>query len=904
MASCANILSLNARLNQNVIILFLSFFISFSSFGAVVTATSSGDWTSGGVWDTGSSPSCGDTIIISVGVTVDVNSQILLDNCPDPSFILIEGTLNFNTGKKIYMSAGSGVSVVGNGKITGGGGGGNSNLINIGGADVWSSGDGDVLTPVVIGEEFGVEIKSIASGDFNAITTWDCNCIPDSTKVATILAAHSVTISNQSYIFDITIEGSLEIQGSNDLYIRNSWVNNGLFVRNESSLSFGGVGGRSIGGSRNQTFHNIHVKNGCVLNNNMGLLNLEGILTFNNGTFNTNDSLYLISSANGTGAIGSLSLGSISGNVFSNRYIMSGATGWRFLTSCIQGATLEDVDDDIITAGIVGSDYPTFSFVSIYEYDESVPGNKDNGYLVPGSMSQSIGTGKGYWIYAGDNLSGTSAFNIDFYGSVNQGDLNLPVSYTNSGDSGDGWNLVANPYPCSINWDDANWTKTSISDETHIFNPNSGTYAVYAAGVGANGGSNIISSNQAFWVKATAASPELTVTEDCKINDNSDPFKSQSSFAQLKITCKKTVGSNFSDEIVLAFDESSSQIVSLASKFISTNDSVLNVMFDSGIGLSSIIRGGSIFETIPLRLNGNSNNTVISFEDLNFLQNYWSVYLVDNSNNDRYLISGNMDIDLNKSISNTNSDLSIVLVPRANITQSNPSCDLSNDGSIRSNVYGMDNYMNLMKISDSSQCSQTSSYWDSLSIDTYAFHITHPIDSSFHFDTIISLLPQTLSPYIISTSVLDRKSTLIVEETFLSCDWLINGHTVLRDENSIDLNDFESFLKKGDVNLIQCVFLDTIGCKNAYEWTFKLSSSELLFPNPLSENNSLSVFVQKGNNSVLFYNINGQLIQSFNLNSDNDSFVELKMLDLSQGQYIAIIKSEVSIDFLKLIVND
>ena len=91
-----------------------------------------------------------------------------------------------------------------------------------------------------------------------------------------------------------------------------------------------------------------------------------------------------------------------------------------------------------------------------------------------------------------------------------------------------GFNLVGNPYASAIDWDTFQSTSiatggiygTSINNNTmYILDPSSHNYGVYKAGsggVGTNNATNIISSGQGFFVKATSASAQLVFTESAK----------------------------------------------------------------------------------------------------------------------------------------------------------------------------------------------------------------------------------------------------------------------------------------------------------------------------------------------------------------------------------------------------
>lgn len=229
----------------------------------------------------------------------------------------------------------------------------------------------------------------------------------------------------------------------------------------------------------------------------------------------------------------------ISGNITMQRYIDAGATNWRFLGSSVAGASIADLSSSFITSGFPGSDFPNWPtaanpWPSIYFYDESLPGAQSNGFVPPSSASDIIGVGEGLWVWSGDTITGTQPFTVDVTGPPNVGNISLPLSYTNSGlPAEDGWNMMANPYPSSIDWDNANIIKTGINAAIYIWNPDNQQFASYVAGFGTNGGSNIIASSQAIWVQSINPIANITFREASKTNvtgsflktTNNNPFK-------------------------------------------------------------------------------------------------------------------------------------------------------------------------------------------------------------------------------------------------------------------------------------------------------------------------------------------------------------------------------------------
>ena len=503
--------------------------LTYSKVIATCNSTGNGNWNNSGTWDCQGSPQCGDTIYILETHTVTVSKQEDYSGCMSPLFIIIEGTLEFNNGRKLLLPEGSGILVKGDGLISGSGGG-NSNIIEIGNTNVWSSSDGAIDTSAYLGEVFFIEeIISIANGNWETTNIWDCNCIPEFYHSVTIDTNHSVTLNGNMNVGNINIMGTLDAS-SHTINISGNWNNYSTFVSTTSTVILNGSTPQNIIG--NNTFYNLTLSNSSgvsILSGNDSLINT---LTIDSGLFNTNNSLTLISNVSSTARIAEITGGSITGDITMQRYIDAGATNWRFITSAISGATLADLNDDFITSGFIGSDFPDFPtaanpFISISYYDETVTGTSDNGFVGATNVTNSIVVGEGLWVWSGDTITGTQPFTIDFTGPANTGNINLPITYTNTGSpDNDGWNMVGNPYPSTINWDDPAITKTNVNNAIYIWNPDMEQFASYVGGIGINGGSRYVASSQAFWIQANAPSPVVQVTEACK-DPNDEAFLKQ-----------------------------------------------------------------------------------------------------------------------------------------------------------------------------------------------------------------------------------------------------------------------------------------------------------------------------------------------------------------------------------------
>ena len=329
---------------------------------------------------------------------------------------------------------------------------------------------------------------------------------------------NDLVVSGSTFItggaFNITIEGDLVYSGGQ--------IN---VLSNQANVIFSGNGTQQVQGPID--FYNVTVdKSGGQLQFIGDTSNIHSTFDVQAGTVSAGGFLRMISNASGDSRIAQVG-GTILGDVTVERYIDAGSTGWRFLTSPVSGAVFSDWNDDFITTGYPGSLFPTFPFTSVLKYDESVAGHQDSGLIAPTSASESISPIEGYWVYSGDGATTTTEFVVDATGSVLTGDVNFGINYTStiSGNTADGWNLVANPYVSTIDWDEGTWIKDAVDDAVYVWNTDLGQYASYISGVGTNGGSNLIASSQGFYVKANALSPDLEITEQAKVNTSATFLK-------------------------------------------------------------------------------------------------------------------------------------------------------------------------------------------------------------------------------------------------------------------------------------------------------------------------------------------------------------------------------------------
>ncbi|MBK9148710.1 MAG: hypothetical protein IPM12_12950 [Flavobacteriales bacterium] len=158
----------------------------------------------------------------------------------------------------------------------------------------------------------------------------------------------------------------------------------------------------------------------------VGDLNIRGTLQLNDGAFDASTGLLVLTSdALFTGRLGPVSpTASYLGNMKVERYIPGGATNWRLLGSPISNRRVAHWQDDFITAGYPGSQFPTFDdpvgsgilWPSIRWYDETNTGTAQNdGITGVSSQLQPLATGQGFAAWSGDALGGTAPFIVDVH---------------------------------------------------------------------------------------------------------------------------------------------------------------------------------------------------------------------------------------------------------------------------------------------------------------------------------------------------------------------------------------------------------------------------------------------------------------------------------------------------------
>lgn len=347
--------------------------------------------------------------------------------------------------------------------------------------------------------------NSNGPNDWNDASNW-CAGVPTSTGSALVPSGPSnmPSIAANTVVGELTIQSGavVSLSGQPVLSVRRNWYNSGRFIPDTGTIQFTGIVPQLITGT--DTFFHFRVDNTAGVTVASGSGNRQvifGVYTPVAGNLVTNGNLVLGSTAQYTGRLAKeiAPTANTIGDIVFQRYFAQ--TGWHYI-----GIPTTNAHSGQLTGQVnVGS---------LYWYNEPTFGPRNTGLLQLGVDSMPVEYG--YYLQ-----TSTVGEKISVSGPPQEGTVNFPISWTvdPNNRSASGWNLISNPYPCTIDWSaPSGWNATGVSTTMFIMNPVNNTEASFnkATGLGTNGGTRYIASGQGIMIKATALNPTLIVTEDVK----------------------------------------------------------------------------------------------------------------------------------------------------------------------------------------------------------------------------------------------------------------------------------------------------------------------------------------------------------------------------------------------------
>ncbi len=360
---------------------------------------------------------------------------------------------------------------------------------------------------------FSANTTTVSSGNWNNASNWS-NGVPGNNDNAII--NHTITLNQNDRLKNITINGTL-INGGYQLRVDGDWIKNGTYTDTSGEVLFRNNTNHQLTG--NTKFFNltlqmnktVFVNDSIWVRNDLDIKN--GILDVTSGMLTiVGDSIYtgrLVGIGNNDNIIGS----------FIFEQWVDRCNNWSLYGGPFD-ATLNEYADSatgqMIYTNFPNSDYPTFGWTNTWLWDENW-NTPAQGWVTPNG-NVTLARGTGFWYWNSDTVFNSSGppiqqkWKVATKGTIDfTSTFSFPIQYTNTGDiTSDGWNLVSNPYPGVIDWDDIGWVRTNVDNAIYEFNTCNQTYSSYVGSIGVNGGDRYISTFQGFYIKTNNTSPSLT----------------------------------------------------------------------------------------------------------------------------------------------------------------------------------------------------------------------------------------------------------------------------------------------------------------------------------------------------------------------------------------------------------
>jgi hypothetical protein len=316
--------------------------------------------------------------------------------------------------------------------------------------------------------------------------------------------------------------------------------------------------------------------------------------------------LWLKSDATGSAMVATIPAGaSITGDVFAERFMYGGNSntrrGYRLLSSTTHDASTAtynvfNLKQNLFITGSPDAtqdpnDASNFDTSpnhgpTIYHYNETITGVQNTGDFIPITLpltNDEFKVGEGMYVfYRGlrtlTDLSGNGRFvttvkpednTLVYKGTLNQGTYTVPLSYTSSSVMADGYNLLGNPYPATIDISTSLTYTGSVDPFIYEVDPTTKAFCTInknSVTTKTGNASQFIASGQGFFVKATATGASVTFNESGKVTQqlsqlstprllmSTSPMAATQVPQVLKLKMVNPADSSAADDIAIAFD--------------------------------------------------------------------------------------------------------------------------------------------------------------------------------------------------------------------------------------------------------------------------------------------------------------------------------------------------------------
>ena len=412
---------------------------------------------------------------------------------------------------------------------------------------------------------------------------------------------------------------------------------NNLVIGNNATLAFNSSGSHTIHGSAFVIgTSDINSGNLLTVTGSLYILPLSTLNVKVGGELTVGNKLdimalgncKLYSSAIGTGSL--ITNGTVSGNINIERYLnaWSDNHGWHFLSSPVSSQTIQP--EFVSTPPVSSEDF--------YKWDEVNDIWINTKVAETGAWNTGFGdamvVGEGYLVAYQTNQTKT------FSGILNYATVEITgLTNTVTNLSHRGWNLIGNPFPSALSWDETfegGWNLASVDGTAKIWNETNASYTDIAR-------SGVIPAMQGFMVKvANDKTGRLNIYAGDRIHSPSTWYKNNETNT-IKLTAFDTEGNTAQEAIIRIIQDATT-----------TYDSKYDCEFLPGYApsfYSSTSSGNlstlalpeiTVETTIPFSFIKNASSFFhIEVEGINNLEPQETVYLTDLKTNHTQLLNDN-----------------------------------------------------------------------------------------------------------------------------------------------------------------------------------------------------------------------------------------------------------------------
>jgi formylmethanofuran dehydrogenase subunit C len=247
-----------------------------------------------------------------------------------------------------------------------------------------------------------------------------------------------------------------------------------------------------------------------------------------------------------------------SGNGVDSKQRVIAGKGWHYISAPVNNAKSSNA----------------FWGAALYQFNEV------SNQWEPIGANQKLQAMKGYDVYYHNEQE------IKFQGKFHDGNYSIDLTKEN-----DGWNLVGNPYPSTIDWQAVSgWTKTNVDNAIYIWDPATQNITTYINGAGTNGGTRYVAPMQGFLVRCNNSNGgSLSINNNARV-EQSVVFRGEENEDLL---IRVTVSSDkYNDETVIRYHENATASFDFnydAEKMFSKNSDVPQIYSKSVEGTDASI---------------------------------------------------------------------------------------------------------------------------------------------------------------------------------------------------------------------------------------------------------------------------------------------------------------------------